>query len=341
MIPHSRPVFGADSARAVSAVVHGGHTARGPVSEALEERIASLTGRTHAAAVDSGTSALMLALRALAVDGRELRRVGVPAYACRALLHAVRACGAEPVFMDCAADLRLDRVQAEALAPMLDAVIINHPFGLIEPLVAEAWPCPVIEDIAQAAGGRIGEDELGGFGDISIASFYATKPWGGAYGGMVLSSLSCYVEQVFRMRNADAADVSLPYAGNHQMSDVHASLAISRLDKASVEIEQRRSLALRYDDYLQGKSAEPVRRDALCNHYRYIVRVEDAVRVVEAFRTHGVAAAHPVSMPLSRLMGQVCPGADVAMQQCVSLPVLADMSDAEEDQMCKAMAACL
>jgi len=340
MIPHSRPVFGADSARAVNGVVHGGHTARGPVSVALEERVAALAGRSYAAAVDSGTSALMLALFALSVD-RPVHRVGIPAYACRALLHAVRACGAEPVFMDCSTDLRLDSAQAEALAPTLDAVILNHPFGMIEPLVAEDWPCPVIEDMAQAAGGRIGEHNIGSFGDISIASFYATKPWGGAYGGMVLSSQPHIVDQVCLMRNADTAGVSLPYAGNHQMSDVHAALATCRLEGAPVEMGHRSALAARYDDYLQGKDIELVRREASGNHYRYIVRVEHAAQVIEAFQAHDVAATHPVELPLSRLMGQACPGADLAQQQCVSLPLLADMSDAEEDQMRKAMTVCL
>jgi len=340
MIPHSRPVFGAESVRAVTDVVQSGHTACGAMSQTLEDRVSALTGRKHAAAVDSGTSPLMLAMHALLVE-RPVRRVGIPAYACRALLHAVRACGAEPVFMDCAADLRLDSAQAETLAPTLDAVIINHPFGMIEPLVAEDWPCPVVEDIAQAAGGRFKERELGGFGDISIASFYATKPWGGAYGGMVLSDQAGLNERVCNMRHADMADVSLPYAGNHQLSDVHAALATCRLDSAPAELEQRRSLAARYDAWLADKSVELVRREPSCNHYRYIIRVENAAQVVEAFRARGVTAAQPVVTTLSALMGQDCPGAELAQQQCVSLPMLADMSDEEEDLMRKAMTLCL
>jgi len=340
MIPHSRPVFGAESTRAVTAVVRSGHTACGSISQGLENRVAALTGRKHAAAVDSGTSALMLSLFALSVD-KPVYRVGIPAYACRALLHAVRACNAEPVFMDCTTDLRLDPVQAAALATTLDAVILNHPFGMIEPLVAEDWPCPVIEDIAQAAGGRFAEQPLGGFGDISIASFYATKPWGGAYGGMVLSNQVGFTERVCNMRNADAADVSMPYAGNHQMSDVHAALATSRLDCADEDADRRRRLASIYDDCLKGKPVERVCPDKFGNQYRYIVRVEDAGRVIDAFRSHGVAASHPVGEPLSRLLGQSCPGAELAQQQCVSLPMLVDMSDEEEDMMCKAMAVCL
>jgi perosamine synthetase len=340
LIPHSRPRFGAECVSALSNVVNSGHTARGPVCEALEARIAGRVGREYAAAVDSGSSALLLALFALSMD-KPVRRVGIPAYVCRALLHAVRAFGGEPVCMDCAADLRLDAAQAEALAPTLDAVILVHPFGMIEPMVAEDWPCPVIEDIAQAAGGRFAGCELGSFGEMSVASFYATKPWGGACGGMVLSDQARFHELVYRMRDIDTAEATLPYAGNHQLSDVHAALADCRVQNSGAEMQQRRALAEKYDDWLQGRRAVRLRRDAGANQYRYIVRVEDADRTVEALRACGVAAAHPVPTPISRLLGQACPGAEAARRQCVSLPLLADMSDEEETQMHEVIATCL
>ncbi|MDQ6988114.1 MAG: DegT/DnrJ/EryC1/StrS family aminotransferase [Mariprofundaceae bacterium] len=346
MIPHSRPVFNAQSLRAVQQVVQQGHTARGLLSEALETRVARLVGKKHGAAIDSGTSALMLALFALQRDA-PVRRVGIPAYACRALFFAVRASGAEPVMMDCDADLRLHATQARALASALDAVILVHPFGMIEPMVAEKWPCPVIEDIAQAAGGHLQTSEnlqggeLGGFGDVSIASFYATKPWGGAYGGMLLSDCDALHQRVCRMRYADAADVSLPYAGNHQLSDVHAALAMDHLERADGERQARVQLAELYDDWISPLDGEPVRRDAAGNHYRYIVRVEDADRLIAALCEQEVAAACPVEVPLSRLLDEHCPGAEAARRQCVSLPLLADLADQEKEIMHKALQICM
>ncbi|MDX8391385.1 MAG: DegT/DnrJ/EryC1/StrS aminotransferase family protein [Mariprofundaceae bacterium] len=340
MIPHSRPLFDAQSLRAVQAVLEKKHTARGPLSEALEARVAQLTGKKHGAAVDSGTSALMLALFSLQTDA-PVRRVGIPAYACRALLFAVRASGAEPVMMDCAADLRLHAVQAKALASSLDAVILVHPFGMIEPLVGEEWPCPVIEDIAQAAGGSLYGRKLGGFGDVSIASFYATKPWGGAYGGMLLSDDNTCHQRVCQMRFADAADVALPYAGNHQLSDVHAALAMDRLERAEDEHKARIRWAECYDEWIAPLNGEPVQRDASGNHYRYIVRVEDAEQLVFSLREQGVGAGFPVAVPLPRLLGQDCPGATAARQQCVSLPLLADLTEQEAEIMHKALKICM
>lgn len=340
MIPHSRSRFDSACVRAVGDVVQSGHTARGHLSRALECRVASLTGMQHAAAVDSGSSALMLALFSLMQLG-PVKRVGIPAYACRALLHAVRACGAEPVFMDCADDLRLDAAAAQTVAATLDAVILVHPFGMIEPLVADSWPCPVIEDIAQAAGGRFGGRPLGGFGEISIASFYATKPWGGAYGGMVSGKDEAIVGQVSRMRHADSADVSLPYAGNHQLSDVHAALALGRLDMADGELVQRRAWSGRYDAWLKDTKARPLNCGDAANHFRYIVRVEDADRSIALLRAAGVGAAHPVDTPLSGLLGKKCKGAETARRECVSLPLLAAMSEEEEEIMFHALTLCL
>jgi len=324
----------------VADVVLSGHTARGPVSESLEDRIAGLTGMRYAAAVDSGSSALMLAMFSL-MSRAPLKKVGIPAYACRALLHAVRACGAEPVFMDCAPDLRLDAAQAEALSSQLDAVILVHPFGMIEPLVKESWPCPVIEDIAQAAGGSFGGRPLGSFGDISIASFYATKPWGGAYGGMLMSNDQQMVEQACRMRHADSADVSLAYAGNHQLSDVHAALAMGRLDHAERECDKRTQLAARYDQWLAGKKARTIACGEGANHYRYIVRVENADQAIATLHAAGVGAAHPVDKPLSGLLGELCKGTETARHECVSLPLLTDLSEEEEKIMFQALTTCL
>lgn len=326
--------------RALSEVVSSGHTARGRVSEALEAGVAGRLGRTHAAALDSGSSALLLALFALSMD-KPVRRVGIPSYICRALMHAVRAFGGDPVCMDCSADLRLDAAQAEVLAPTLDAVILVHPFGMVEPLVAQEWPCPVIEDIAQGAGGRFAGRELGSFGEISIASFYATKPWGGACGGMMLCDHARLYERVCCMRDIDTAEATLPYAGNHQLSDVHAVLADCRVQNSDAEMRKRRTLADRYDDWLQGRRTKRLPRDAEANQYRYIVRVEDADRTIKALRARGVAAAHPVATPISRLLGQACPGADAARRECVSLPLLTDMSEEEREWMHKAIEACL
>jgi len=285
---------------------------------------------------------LMLAVRALKKD-RKTFHVGIPAYTCSSVLHAVLAAGAIPVCMDCTDGLCLDSNRALQKADDLDAVILVHPFGQVESMAAEPWPCPVIEDIAQSAGGSLQGRELGSFGDVAVASFYATKPWGGAYGGMLLSRHQEISDRVRIMRNADLADLSEGYAGNHQLSDVHAALVQERIRISGQEQQKRKEIASLFDGWFSGKRCIPLARDTEGVCYRYIIRVESGAEdAIAALRKNDVCACRPVELPLSTMLGDHnCPGADKAWRECVSLPLLPDMTDEELGQMEKVVNTCL
>ncbi len=325
-IPHSRPRFGHSFFKGLARVLESGHVAMGREAEALEKEVSDFLEMPHAAAVDSGTSALMLAVRALK-GTRSNFVVGVPAYVCCAVSFAVRAAGAVPRGMDCGPDLRLLPEQVNAMASQLDAVVLVHPFGLVEPLVAETWPCPVIEDIAQGAGGRLHGRPVGSYGDVTIASFYATKPWGGAAGGMILSKDVSIHTAVLAMRYADGAGLDQDYAGNHQLSDIHAAMARTRFAQAEAERERRRHITQKFDAWLRDKAATPVAGLAEGSCFRYIVRMPcDAAGLIDALRASGIDACRPVSAYPDRTL---FPGAAQAWESCVSLPLLGDFSSEE------------
>ncbi len=337
-IPHSRPRFGSRFSEAVTRVLNDGHVATGAEALALEQDVATFMGMPHAVAVDSGTSALMLAVRAL----RGVRtgfKVGVPAYVCHAVPHAVRAAGAVPQAMDCGPDLRLEPDEARKAASSLDAVVLVHPFGYVEPLVAETWPCPVIEDIAQGAGSSLEGRPVGCFGDITVLSFYATKPWGGAAGGMVLSRDASLHASVRAMCSADDAGLDQAYAGNHQLSDIHAVMARTRLTQAEAEQQRRRQAATALDELLGETDVFPVRHSAGDNWYRYIVRVSgDAKVLIGKLRALGVHACRPVP---ARPDGASFPGAARAWDTCVSLPLLSNFRSDELQYVRDALKKCL
>jgi len=338
MIPHSRPTFGQPFSEAVQQVIASGQVAMGEEAALLEQRIASLLGRKCSVAVDSGSSAISLALRSLAQQ-RSVKKVGIPAYTCSSVLHAVVAAGCEPVCMDCGEDLRLIPEQALSQAASLDAVVLVHPFGMVEPLAAESWPCLVIEDIAQAAGAELNGKPVGSFGDMAVASFYATKPWGGAYGGMVLSDDAEQSAVMFAMRDPDAAMAVEHYVGHHQLSDIHAVMANVRLGLANEERRARKAHALTMDEWFKSDEALPVAGLHQGNGYRYIIRTEgSAERWIERMRRAGVAAARPVQLPISRMLGVEASGAESAWLSCVSIPLLADASDREMEYIREAIA---
>ncbi|MFC1536442.1 DegT/DnrJ/EryC1/StrS family aminotransferase [Pseudomonadota bacterium] len=341
MIPHSRPVFGKAFEDAMIRIARSGHVAMGGEALRLERRVARLVQKESAVAVDSGTSAISLVLRALA-RGEGGKRVGIPAYCCSSVLYAVLAAGYEPVCMDCDEDLRLISELALKQAESLDAVIVVHPFGMIEPMIAELWPCPVIEDIAQAAGAELDGKPVGSFGDATIASFYATKPWGGAYGGMVASDDHALCEAIKNMRDPDGAIQVQDYAGHHQLSDLHAGMANVRIQCAGDEKSSREALTHVMDGWFASGAVVPVAGMHHGNHYRYIVRTAgEAESFINRLMQHGVAAARPVTTPISRLLGVDSPGAEKAWLDSVSLPVLADISEAELEQYKDAVESCI
>lgn len=340
MIPHSRPIFGAPFSDAVQSVMASGHTASGAQATLLEQTVIQHIGCHDAVAVDSGTSALMLAIRALSMQ-MTIKHIGIPAYACASLLFAVRAAGCTPVCMDCKHDLRLDADKAWDIANKLDAVILVHPFGMVEPLVKETWPCPVIEDIAQAAGATLDSKPVGSFGDIAIVSFYATKPWGGAYGGMVMGEQKVCT-QVRAMSNPDASDFTQTYVGHHQLSDIHASLALARLACCQQDMAQRKQHMQWLDEQLPQNYVQSITNRETGNAFRYIIRTHhDAETCIQHLRQHGIAACKPVQQPLNLATDELCDGAYQAWKDCVSLPLLPTMSHNEHIQYEQGLKACL
>jgi len=325
MIPHSRPYFGDTFTRGLAHVMASSHTAEGEQSRQLEHEILN---QCSAVAVDSGTSALMLAIRALQLQGN-IQNVGIPAYACASLWFAVRAAGCTPILMDCDDDLRLNTDAAWDIAPTLDAVILVHPFGMIEPLLNETWDCPVIEDVAQAAGAKLQHQTVGSYGDMAIASFYATKPWGGAYGGMVMGSKEA-CDAVRRMSHPDDVHLSLPYVGHHQLSNIHASLALSRLQHAASDMKARMQLMQWLDVTLPESLQQSVHKREQGNGFRYIIRIEgDVSDTLNALHEVGIGATRPVQSPLHNPEEGILEGAQNAWEHCISLPVLPNMTTDE------------
>ncbi len=331
-LPHSRPRFGKAFADAAQQVVQSGILAQGEATTALEQSLAAKLGGQAVLAVDSGTSALMLAIRAL-INDKKQARVGIPAYACASLLFAVKHAGAIPVLMDCTANLTLDAEQALHTAKHLDVLVLVHPFGMVEPLVQAHVDCPVIEDIAQSAGACMDGKPVGSFGDVCVGSLYATKPWGGAYGGFVGSRDQALLDSIRGMTNPDTADLQAPYAGHHQLSNIHAALAATRLVQAEAEAQQRKAWVARYDACVQDLAVTPI-GGIQGNAFRYIIRTQGAAgALIKHLQAQHIMAMRPVRQPLHHGSNASCPQADQAWQDCVSLPLLADMTDEEFNHM--------
>jgi perosamine synthetase len=344
MIPHSRPTIGDDDAERVARVVRGGQLAQGPEVAAFERELAARLGVAAAAAVSSGTAALELALRALAVEaGHE---VIVPTYACDAVYHAVTRCGATPVLAD--ADPETLGLSAADVArrrtARTRAVVVVHPFGRAIDLDAfEAPGVALLEDCAQTLGATVGGRPVGARGGLTVCSFYATKLLTTGEGGAVVGDAHL-VERARAARDYDErADLAPRF--NYKMTDMQAALGRSQLGRLDGFIARRRALATRYRTALARAPRCRVPPDVGDQHvyHRFVVAIERPLAPVLAhLERRGVAARRPVFRPIHQALGlSGYPNAERLWAECLSLPCYPLLTDDQVDAVATALAEAL
>lgn len=336
MIPHSKPLMHPDDFAAVSAVLESGMLACGPVTTRFEEAFAAFIGRPHAAAVSSGTAALSLVLRALGTGAGD--EVVIPAYACSALLYAVRFTGAVPVLADAGEDgfhPDADTIR-RVLTPCTRAVVFAHLFGGARSLSdIIALGVPVIEDCAMAPGAGVNGRRAGNLGTAaSVFSFYATKVLAAGEGGMALADDARITGTVRDLADyADKIDGILRF--NFTMTGLSAALGLSQLGRLDAMIARRRELAARYTETLAGTGLDlprdrPGERGIF---YRYVVGTDRVDAMRRILHERGVRAERPVFAPLSRYPGvsPACPAAERAWERALSLPLYPALTGAEAE----------
>ena len=158
----------------------------------FEQAFAKYTGAAYAQAVTSGTAALKVALSALGVGiGDEVITQG---FTFVATWEAIFDVGAKPIFTEVDQTLNMDPADLEKkITPKTKAIIPVHMLGAPARIkeikaIADKHGIPVIEDTAQAAGGRLNGQHLGTFGHFGTFSFDAVKTMTTGEGGMVISN---------------------------------------------------------------------------------------------------------------------------------------------------------
>ncbi len=373
MIPIAKPLLGPEEAEAASRAVMSGWVSQGPQVAAFEEEFARFVGAEHACAVSNCTTALHLALLAVGVGpGDEVVTVS---HSFIAGANAIRQCGAMPVFVDIEAggyNIDPDRI-ANAVGPRTRAILCVHQMGMpcdmSEIIRIAARHCiAVVEDAACAVGSeiRMGDNwqRIGRpIGDVVAFSFHPRKVVTAGEGGMLTTSRPD-LDAKFRLWRQHGMSVSdaqrhgsptvifedYPVQGyNYRMTDIQAAIGREQLKRLPSIIAQRRALADRYREALGGIDdmtlpAEP--SWARSNWQSYCVLLAESVdqrRVMQSMLNSGVATrrgimnmhqerAHsdvPLPHPLMR--------SQVARDHCVLLPLFAQMTTDEQDEVIAAL----
>jgi perosamine synthetase len=270
-IPIARPVLGRAEQEAAIAAMSSGWVSQGPQCVAFERLMAELIGVRHARAVNSGTSAIHLALVACGVGPGD--EVIVPAFTCVATLNPLEHIGAFPVLVDVErTSFGLDpNLLPDAITNRTRAIILVHPFGLAADVEttrqhADRHGLVLIEDTALGLGAKVGDRMAGSFGEAACFSFHPRKMITTGEGGMVVTDSEEIAERVGRLRNYGASTQAwarhqgelfeLPAyeeAGyNYKLTDIQAAIGRQQASRLSDFISMRQQIAARYDEALSG-----------------------------------------------------------------------------------------
>ena len=259
-IPLAKPEVVEDDIAAVTAVLRSGRLSQGPAMHEFERALAAYLDMPHSVVVNSGTSALQLALRAL--DVKEKDEVILPSFSFMAITNAILNEKAVPVFVDIdPATLNLDPSRLEAaLSRKTRAIVLVHSFGIPAPAAeivafARRHSLAVIEDACEALGAGIDGSKAGTFGDIATLAFYPNKVISTGEGGALITQSAALAARLRSLRNQGRVPGEDWFQHHepgfsYRLSDLHCALGLQQLSRLEHTLRHRETLACSYASQL-------------------------------------------------------------------------------------------
>lgn len=371
-LPYGRQEISPADVLAVVEALTSGWLTTGPRVSQFEQAFANHCGAQEAVAVNSGTAALHCAMRALGLGADD--EVIVPALTFAASANAAVYEGATPIFADVEPDtLLIDAASVAArITPRTKAIVAVDYAG--QPAdydalrdVAKGRNIRIIADACHAPGATYKGRATGTLGDISCFSFHPVKHMTTCEGGMAVTEDAMLAAHMRRFRNhgidsdhrsreaagAHAYDmVELGY--NYRLPDVQCALGMAQLPRLNGWVEARQRIARAYDAaFADIAQITPlaVRADRSHAYHLYVVRLDptlDRDAMFQHLRGQGIGAnVHyaPVywhSYYQSRGYEKgLCPMAEDAGRQIITLPMFPAMTDADVERVAQAVLAAL
>lgn len=340
---------------AIARVLESGQFVLGEEVTALEEEFAAYCGARYGIAVNSGTSALHLALLAAGIGpGDEV--ITVP-FTFVATVAAICYTGARPVFVDIEPHTyTMDVAQlAGAVTKRTKAILPVHLYGqpaAMGPILEVAGPygLQVIEDAAQAHGAEYKGRRVGGIGDLGCFSFYPSKNLG-AYGegGMVVTNNADYARTIHMLRDwgQEGRYFHALKGYNYRLEGIQGAILRVKLRHLEAWTEVRRAHAARYDQLLAGAGLQTPAAMSYGRHvyHIYAVRVAQRDALQRALHTRGVQTGihYPLPVHLQEAYADLgyrsgdFPHSEQAAREVLSLPMYTEMTDEQIARVCVAV----
>ncbi len=330
--------------RALEEVCESTSFAQGRATSEFEAKFAAYCGVDHCISLNSGTSALHLALRCLDVGpGDEVVTVSMTFIA---TAWAISYVGATPVFVDIdpvRRTLNPDNLEA-AITSRTKAIIPVHLYGMPAEMdrikeIAERHGMPVIEDAAQAHGARYRGRRVGQFGQIACFSFYPSKNLG-AYGegGALITNDASIAQRARSLRDHAQSQKYLhdEIGYNYRMDSFQGAVLSIKLKHLDEWNTARIDCARQYTELLKDSSYKlPAHMsDSECVWHCYVIETPERDRVRSALQDVGIQSAihYPVPIHLQKAYAHLdyrsgdLPVTEALCEHCLSLPIYPELS---------------
>jgi perosamine synthetase len=345
-----------EAIQAATAVLRSGHIGEGPVVKAFEREFANISGSPYNVAVNSGTSALHLAMILAGVDSGD--EVITTAQTMMATSHAILMQRARPVFADIQPRTgNIDPGDITArITPRTKAIAVVHWAGYPCDMdqiaaVAREHGLVVIEDAAHAIGATYRNRPVGSGSPFTCFSFQAIKHVTAGDGGMLTVAGEEDRIAACRLRwfgidrdRRKPSEIGEPewnverLGFKYHMNDIAAAIGLANLKYLSSTIERRRQIARRYRDGLAGVSGielldDAHDRESACWLFTALVdRRTDCVRMLRSMNIH--ASVVHLRIDRNALYGgerRDLPHLAAFTERHLSLPVHEGLSDEQVD----------
>lgn len=322
----------------------------------FENAFAAYIGVKHCIAVNSGTSALHLALLAAGVGpGDEVITVPLTFVATS---WAISYCGARPVFVDVDdATYTMDPNQVEArITPRTKAILPVHLYGQpadLGPLldIGRRHGVPLIEDAAQAHGATYRGRVVGSFGQSGCFSFYPGKNLGAfGEGGAVVTGDAALAQRMRMLRDHAQSTryVHSEIGFNYRMDGLQGAVLGIKMRHLLDWTARREDLAVRYRSRLAGLPLElPATGPNRTHAWHLFVALHperDRLRAMLADRNIQTGLHYPTPVHLQPAYAHLgyhpsaFPVSERVSRQCLSLPLFPEMTAEQQDATIGAMA---
>ena len=372
LLPYGHQTVDEQDCHAVRDALLSGWLTTGPRVRQFEQSFARFTQAAEAVAVNSGTAGLHAAMHALNIGPGD--EVLVPSLTFAASANCVLYQGAMPVFVDVEPDtLLIDAADLAAKITRRTRAIIAVDYAGqpcdydVLRSVAQIHGLDLVADACHSLGASYKGRSVGTLADLNVFSLHPVKAMTTGEGGMITTESfeTAYRMRCFRNHGVTSNHLEREQQGswvydmaalgnNYRLSDIQCARGLSQLPRLQGWIERRRAIAQRYDaafTSLDGVAPVAVRAERRHAYHLYVIRLDlnrlkaSRGQIFSALRAEGIGAnVHYLPVHLHSYYRErfgtgpgLCPIAENAYEEILSLPIFPSMTDADVSDVIEAM----